>query len=342
MVMVMVLFVSVAALLVLIALCLVLYPILKTHRKLALALMIGLPLLTFALYRHVGNPQALSAESVSENRPATDINSALANLEEELKARPDNLEGWVLLARTHKAMGNFEEANTAFKRAIKLEPGNPDLKTELAEVILRSSKNRVFPAEAIELLRQALAENPEHERALFFMGMHFLQSGDLTQAESYLDKLLPKLDAEAANALREQINIARAEKNLPLLELTLAETPANTSSIKLKISLDKSLAPALKPGSVLFVFAKSVGGAGPPVAAKRIVVNTFPIELELSDADSLMPTANLSSQDKVSLSARISMQGIANAQPGDIEADPVITETKNGRLIEIQLSRVKK
>jgi len=71
-------------------------------------------------------------------------------------------------------------------------------------------------------------------------------------------------------------------------------------------------------------------------------VDTFPIELELSDADSLMPTAKLSSQKKVSLSARISIQGIANAQVGDIEADALVVDASSENPVEILLSRVKK
>ncbi len=335
-------FVLAAALLVMIALGMATYPLIKTQRKLAAALIVALPLLTFALYRFVGSPQALDAAFIAENKnqAAPDINTAIANLQQELKSNPGNIEGWVLLARTHNAMGNFEEADSAFRKAISLDPVNPDLKAELAEAMLRSSKERTFPAEAINLLKQALSENPEHERALFFMGMHFLQQGDLAQAEIYLNKLLPKLDTEAANALREQINIARAEQNKPPLEMVAADKNTNAGTLKIMVSLDESLTSAVRPGAVLFVFAKSVNGGGPPVAAKRIVINTFPIELELSDADSLMPTANLSSQDKVSISARISMQGIANAQAGDIEADSVVTDTKNTKAIEIELSRI--
>ena len=339
----MTLFVLAAALLVLIALGMASYPLIKTQRKLAITVIVALPLLTFALYRSVGSPQAMDSAFIKENRnlAVPDINTAIGNLQQELKSNPNNIEGWVLLARTYNAMGNSEEANSAFKKAISLEPKNPDLKAELAEVMLRSSKERTFPAEAVELLKQALAENPDHERALFFMGMNFLQRGDLEQAETYLNKLLPKLDPEAANALREQINIARAEQNKPPLAMVASEKSTNAASLKVTVSLDKSLASAIKPGAVLFVFAKSVNGGGPPVAAKRIVVDTFPIELKLSDADSLMPTANLSSQEKVSISARISMQGIANAQSGDIEADPLITDAKNPNAVEIILSRIK-
>lgn len=337
----MILFVSIAALLVLVALGFITYPLLKTQRKIALAIIIGIPLLTFGLYRHVGNPQALAAEHVAESQAVPDINTAIAGLQEELKTNPGNLEGWVLLARTQMTLQNFKEADLAFAKAIALDPGNPDLKTERAEAMMRSSDTRAFPDEAVTLLKQALAENPEHERAMFFMGMHYLQQGDLPQAEIYLNKLLPKLEPEAAAALVEQINIARAQQNKPPLETSATETVAGKAVISITVSIDKSLASSVRPGAVLFVFAKSVNGGGPPVAAKRIEANTFPIELELSDADSLMPTANLSSQEKVAVSARISMQGIANAQAGDIEADAIIVETKGNNTVEIKLSRVK-
>jgi cytochrome c-type biogenesis protein CcmH len=339
--MVMTLFIFSAAALVLIALIFVLYPIIKTQRKLALAILLGLPLLTFALYRHVGAPQSIDAVQIASAKSIPDFDTAMSGLKAELKSNPANLEGWVLLARTEMTMGNFTEANVAFKKAIALQPGNPDLKAELAESLLRSNKDRTFPPEAVQLLEQALAENPEHERAMFFMGMHFLQQGDHEKAENYLTQLLPKLDPDTANELRLQINLARARQNKPPLEMPKAEINADAPSLKVSVSIDDALASAVKPGAVLFVFAKSVNGGGPPVAAKRIEVNTFPIQLELSDADSLMPTANLSSQKKVSVSARISLQGIANAQAGDIEADAIIAETGNGQAVEIKLSRVR-
>ncbi|MGH8108184.1 MAG: tetratricopeptide repeat protein [Arenimonas sp.] len=332
-------FYFIAVLLILVALLFATYPIAKTHRKFALGLFIGLPVVTFSLYHFIGTPKALDAAFIAKNQPTQDINTAIAELEAELASSPDNLEGWLLLARTRMAMDEFDAAGKAFAKAILLEPNNPDLKTEYAEVMMRASSNRTFPAEAVKLLEQALQENPEHQRALFFLGMHYLQQDASDQAEIYLNKLIPLLDAKAGNTLRTQINIARAKQNKPPIEM--AAVP-ETATLKVRVSLDKSLVGSLKPGAVLFVFAKAIDNAGPPVAAKKIDASQLPLELELSDADSLMPTAKLSSQEKVSLSARISIQGIANAEAGDIEADAVIVETKNTQPIEIKLSRVRK
>jgi len=336
--MVMSLFYLIAVLLIAIASGLAIYPLLKTQRKLALVLIIGLPLLTFSLYRFIGTPEALDPVFMAKNKAEPSINDAIAGLEQELKNNPDNAEGWVLLARTRMAMGDFEAANQAFKNAIELTPKDPDLKTERAEALMRASNDRSFPDEAISLLKQVLSENPDHQRALFYIGLHFLQQGDLKQSEIYLNRLLPQLDAKAANALREQINIARAQKDLPPLEMAAVD---DIPAIKLTISLDPALAATLKPGAVLFVFAKSLDEKGPPVAAKRIDAVDFPIQIELSDADSLMPTAKLSSQEKVVVSARISNDGEAFARTGDIEADTVVVETKSGKPSEIKLLRVK-
>ena len=331
-------FYFIVILLIAIAAGLAVYPLLKSQRKLAIVLIVALPLLTFSLYRFIGSPEALDPAFIAKNQAEPSINDAIAGLEQELKNNPGNAEGWVLLARTRMAMGNFESANQAFAKAIVLMPKDPDLKTERAEAMMRASSNRTFPEQAIALLKQVLVENPEHQRALFYIGLHFLQQGDLAQSEIYLNKLLPQLDTKAANALREQINVARAQKNLPPLEM---EVMNNIPAIKLTITLDPTLASTLKPGATLFVFAKSLDDKGPPVAAKKIDAVNFPIQLELSDADSLMPTAKLSSQEKVAVSARISIQGEALARPGDIEADTVIVETKSGRASEIKLSRVK-
>ena len=314
------LFYFTAVLLIAIASGLATYPLLKTHRKLALTLIVGLPLLTFSLYRFIGTPEALDPAFIAKNKAEPSINDAIAGLEQELKNNPDNAEGWVLLARTRMAMGDFEAANQAFAKAIVLVPNDPDLKTERAEALMRASSSRTFPEEAIGLLEQALSENPDHQRALFYIGLHFLQQGNLSQSEVYLNRLLPQLDVKAANALREQINIARAQKSLPPLEMAVVD---DVPAITLTISLDPKLASTIKPGAVLFVFAKSLDEKGPPVAAKKIDAIDFPIQIELSDADSLMPTAKLSSQEKVAVSARISNEGEAFARSGDIEADTV-------------------
>jgi cytochrome c-type biogenesis protein CcmH len=335
-------FILLAAVLVLIALGFLIYGLRKTQRGLALALIVTVPLATLGVYALVGNPNAInSVAPIASSEQPVDINTAISQLEQELKANPSNIEGWLLLARSHMAMENYEPALIAFKKARLLQPDDADIKSEYAEALLRTSDNREFSAEALVLLEESAQANPDNQRALFFLGMHYLQQGEGAKAETYLQRLLPKLDPEAAKALMAQINIARQQQNkAPLADESNPTESANRSEINISVEIASDLIGAIKPGDVLFVFAKTVEGTGPPVAAKRIAVNGFPIQLSLSDSDSLMPTAKFSSQEKVQLVARISHNGVANAQPGDIEADAVISSTRNTETIRLRLSRV--
>jgi cytochrome c-type biogenesis protein CcmH len=98
------------------------------------------------------------------------------------------------------------------------------------------------------------------------------------------------------------------------------------AGLALEIRIDPALARSAPPGAVLFVFARATDGQGPPFAAKRIEGAQFPLPMQLSDADSPMPAAKLSSQSKVLLMARLSASGDARPGPGDIESKPVEVE----------------
>ena len=60
-----------------------------------------------------------------------------------------------------------------------------------------------------------------------------------------------------------------------------------------------------------------------PIAAERHAVSELPFTATLDDADGPMPTARLSSVDEVELVARISRNGDATPQAGDLASTPV-------------------
>ena len=79
--------------------------------------------------------------------------------------------------------------------------------------------------------------------------------------------------------------------------------------------------------AVLFIFARNADApAGPPVAAKRISRPQFPLKVQLSDADSLMPSAKLSATARVMVSARFARSGSVQPDAGDLVAEPVLVE----------------
>jgi len=156
-------------------------------------------------------------------------------------------------------------------------------------------------------------------------------NGDAAGAVATWEKLLVLLDDTTSKELRRQISAARHDAGMPPMPVE--------KTIRVEVRLDPVLAREVKPGAVLYVFARSADGSVPPVAVKRLVPTKFPLQVELGDSDSPMPTAKLFSQEKVVLVARLTQSGEATASSGDIETDPLEFLVNNGALADITLNR---
>src|SRR5690606_25422737 len=74
----------------------------------------------------------------------------------------------------------------------------------------------------------------------------------------------------------------------------------------------------LPPSATLFLIARPAGEtSGPPLAVRRIAQPEFPLELQLSDADSMLPQRPVSGFSELQLQARVSINGNPLASPGD-------------------------
>ena len=81
-------------------------------RPAAIALIFALPLLALIGYKQLGNPAALDPQRTAP-RPAVSaaqIEGMVAKLADRLQANPEDLQGWLMLARSYKALGRPEDA----------------------------------------------------------------------------------------------------------------------------------------------------------------------------------------------------------------------------------------
>jgi cytochrome c-type biogenesis protein CcmH len=300
----------------------------QKSRALAIALALALPLAAGGLYWLKGTPAALDA---ANRAPPKNITEATAQLERLTKADPKNYADMAMLARAYMATQDYAKARDAYARAHALQPDEPTIYVEYAESMLRTSPDRRFPPEAVSLLERAIQKDPNNQRALFFYGLHQRQSGDAAGAVATWERLLAQLDPAASRELRTQIIAARHDAGMP-------ELPA-PAVIKVRVNLDLTLAREVRRGAALYVFARGGQGSGPPVAVIRLVPDRFPLEVELSDSDSPMPTAKLFSQKQVVLMARLSQSGQARPGSGDVESDPILMDVAPDASAELTLSR---
>lgn len=320
------LFAALAVSLTLLALVGALWPLWRNSRGLALGIVGTLVVATLALYRLVGTPAALQmAETDAAQMPAN-LTDAIAQLEAELAKHPNEPEGWRLLGRSYASQERYSEARDAFAKAVELLPDDPNLLAEAAQLRLFADSERKLDAEAVSLLQRALALDPQHQRARWFLGVSQRQNGQPAEAARTWESLLAQVDTGTGATLRTQINEARTEAGLPPLAETATPTlAASPNALTVKVTLDPDFAARvrLRGETSVFVIARIPDGPPMPVAVQKHSLQDLPLSIVLSDEDSPMPTQRLSALREVELVARLSASGNAMRQEDDLESAPV-------------------
>ena len=164
-------------------------------RKTAIALLLLLPTLALLAYGILGNPKALDPAQTAAQPKMTpeQINAMVARLAERMQANPDDIPGWLMLARSYKAMGRYEEAAAAYARAEKVIDDDPELLASYAETIAMASGNGL-KGKPGQLIGRALKIDPQHPHSLFLAGAAAMEAGDNKQGIAYWEALLPQVE----------------------------------------------------------------------------------------------------------------------------------------------------
>jgi len=336
------------------------------ERIIGMLVLITIPLAGVLLYQYIGTPEAINIPTVTPRQAAQtqqphssqqpEMEDMVAQLQQRMAENPDDPEGWLILGRSLKTMQRYPEAVTALTNANRLMPGTPMIMIELAEASLFASGQAQISPESKQLIESALAIDPQQQKGLWLLGMAAAQEGDEARAIAVWQQLLALLDpaSGAAQTVNQQIEMAQtrlgqaapveavpkpaaAEAAAP--EVAVAEVTAAEFNIPVAITIADDLAGAIPTNAALFVFIHPAGAVGMPLAVKRIAPKGFPMSLRFSDADLLRPGMSLQDFEKVDISARISMAGIANAAPGDYQANLVTVDTKAVTAIALHLDQ---
>ena len=276
------------------------------------------------------------------------IAAMVDKLAARMKDRPDDAEGWTMLARSYSVLGRFGEALPAYARASELQPKNAALLADYADAVA-ATKGSANNPESIALVMRALAVDPEHPKALALAGTAQYDRGDFAGAIARWQKIADRLPPESDLSKQIQASIAEAREHLPsgtaptttalAAPAATATTPATNSTLRGTVTLDAALAGKTTPTDTVFVFARAAGGSRMPLAVQRAKVADLPLTFKLDDAMAMAPGATLSSAKQVIVGARISKSGNAMPQAGDLsgEVAPVAPGT-NG--VAIRIDRV--
>ena len=197
-----------------------------TPRWIALILLTVLvPVGAFGTYLAVGTP-GMSDQPLAErtlDAPADDEH-LIAQLARRLEQAPDNVDGWLLLARAYGNRQRYTEAAQAYARAVAAGANSPVVRAEYAEILVMAADGTV-PDKAAELFRSVVAEAPTEPRSRYFLGLYKIQHDDAKGAlQEWVD--LRALSAPGAPWLADVAQrIQAAAGALGIDPATLAPSP---------------------------------------------------------------------------------------------------------------------
>ena len=178
-----------------------------------LAVLFMVPSLALALYLYLGNPQTPDQPltprlegALSDLPPA----AIMARLENEIRLRPQDVEGWRLLARLRTTVGQPAKAGDAWQRVIELTGETQPIDTEahvgLAQSLIEQDGGVVNEV-AVALLDSVLQEDSENLLAQFWRSQSWAQQGEDAKARAIWHNLRADLPDEAplAKLLDKQI-----------------------------------------------------------------------------------------------------------------------------------------
>ncbi len=233
----------------------------------------------------------------------------VARLAKRLENEPDDVQGWLMLGRSHAALEQYPLAIRAFQRADRLEEGrNAEALTGWAEALVLSNPAEI-EGRAARLFEQALAIDPDERRALFFTALAAQRRGDSQLAIGRYQRLI---DLGAPDNVRpileQQIAVLRA--------LPSESAAASGPTVSVRVDIDPAIARTLPAGATLFVFVRTPAQSGPPLAVRRLSA-VFPASVQLGSADLMIQGRGFGDGDRVEVVARVSLAGQPTASPGD-------------------------
>lgn len=157
-------------------------------------------------------PQA-GVQSGGDGQADAAIGARILELEEFLKAHPENVQAWVELGNTFFDVNRFKDAIQAYEKSLELSPGDPHVLTDLGVMYRRDNA----PQKAVACFDKAIAASPDFETARFNKGIVLMHDlNDLPGAIKAWEELVevnPMAEAPNGQLVNTLINGLKQQKN---------------------------------------------------------------------------------------------------------------------------------
>ena len=208
------------------------------------------------------------------------------------------------------------------------------------------------------MLQSLLNDEPNNLEAWSMSAFIALENEDYATAIKRWEKMLTLMDAnsEKASMLKGSIAYAQAkmteannqvnpftDENQQATEQQSTELESTVKAIGQTYHVEIDLAEhvSIPENGFLIVYAQSAAGPPMPIAALKMSLpslSSFPIMVELSDANSMMEGVKLSDYPEFIIKARVSVDGNVNNKEGDWQGKSGKITTGKAETIKLLIS----
>lgn len=203
------------------------------RRLTAGAVAIVVPALALVAYLSVGQPMVPAAEPGTASHDANDAQIAkmVDQLAAKVAANPKDVQGLLLLARTYRQLGRFDDAIATYHKLTALQP-DADTFAGLGEAETAAAGGNVTP-EAHDAFMKALGVDRNEPRSRFYLGLEYALKGDAKSAIAIWRELAASSPPEApwVPVVRQQMAEVAQAAGIPPMSVAPAHPldiiPAN-------------------------------------------------------------------------------------------------------------------
>lgn len=257
-------------------------------------------------------------------------------LRTKLSQSGDDEVAWMLLGRVALMLNEFDMAKQSFDKTLKINPDNMQALVSYSQVLLLEGSEENM-TRAAGMLSKVLQAQPNNLDAISLLALIAFERKDWLQAKAAFEVLLASMDE--SDTRYAMINQRISEIDLQIAQQNVATSGDQLAaqSIQVTVDIDSQLADKQPNNGILFVFAKAAKGSPMPLAVVKLTDYSFPITVELSDANAMMAGLNLSSASEIIISARISNDDSVMPSTGELEGHSQVLASKEVRQVQLNI-----
>jgi cytochrome c-type biogenesis protein CcmI len=265
-----------------------------------------------------------------------DLQMFALGLRTKLVDTPQDATGWMLLGRVSGALNRVDSAIQAFEKSLQFEPNSVVTLSSYAQALLITGKKEQV-LQAKQVLYRILNLEPDNTNAMGVLAIVASELGDKSLALENWQRLVTFIPQTDPNFLTVNQRILQLKAELSQASQVLVQDPSALSAnetgskrVSVTVNISDNLQAKLPKNGFLFVFAQeSTGQVRMPAAVVKMPLGEFPIIVELSNDNAMMPNYNLTQLKQAKLVARISLDENVAQSVGEFQGEGIAILSEN-------------